>query len=334
MAKHEQGFKIAAMGRYLPKRCVMSKDIDKMAGMAEGYTEERTHIHQRYWVSEGETTLSMAKAASEEALAKAKLTIDDIDCVINAGVLVPQIIPSTSSLLLYEFGTSKQDCFDVDCTCLSFVKALDIADSLAQTKDYKHILIFTSEIASYGIQDGHHDVKSLFGDGAVAMILTKEKGAKSHVMGSVFQAFPDGGAFSQVRGGGTRTHPKANRGNLPELNSYDFEMQGPKVFKVASKNFPSFMKSVLEKANVKMEDIDYIIPHQASYQSIIQIQRRLGVNDNKVMRTIENYGNQVSVSIPNAFYDLFSSGQLKSGDKVMFLGAAAGLVLGAVVLQY
>ncbi|MDI9314250.1 MAG: 3-oxoacyl-[acyl-carrier-protein] synthase III C-terminal domain-containing protein [Hydrotalea sp.] len=312
----------------------MSKDIDKMAGMAEGYTEERTHIHQRYWVSEGETTLSMAKAASEEALAKAKLTIDDIDCVINAGVLVPQIIPSTSSLLLYEFGTSKQDCFDVDCTCLSFVKALDIADSLAQTKDYKHILIFTSEIASYGIQDGHHDVKSLFGDGAVAMILTKEKGAKSHVMGSVFQAFPDGGAFSQVRGGGTRTHPKANRGNLPELNSYDFEMQGPKVFKVASKNFPSFMKSVLEKANVKMEDIDYIIPHQASYQSIIQIQRRLGVNDNKVMRTIENYGNQVSVSIPNAFYDLFSSGQLKSGDKVMFLGAAAGLVLGAVVLQY
>ncbi|MCX8516195.1 MAG: beta-ketoacyl-ACP synthase III, partial [Alphaproteobacteria bacterium] len=127
MTKKEHGFKIAAMGRYLPKRCVTSKEIDKISGMPDGYTEERSHIHQRYWVSEGETTLSMAKAASEEALAKAKLSIDDIDCVINAGVLVPQIIPSTSSLLLYEFGTSKQDCFDVDCTCLSFVKALDIA---------------------------------------------------------------------------------------------------------------------------------------------------------------------------------------------------------------
>ncbi|MGI9461761.1 MAG: 3-oxoacyl-ACP synthase III family protein [Alphaproteobacteria bacterium] len=334
MAKKEHGFSIVGMGRYLPKRCVTSKDIDKMAGMSEGYTEERTHIHKRYWVSDDETTLSMAKAASEEALKKADITIDDVDCVINAGVLVPQIIPSTSSLLLHEFGTSKQDCFDVDCTCLSFVKALDIADSLSQTKDYKYMLIFTSEIASYGIQDGHHDVKSLFGDGAVAMVMSKEKGATSHVMGSVFQAFPDGGAFSQVRGGGTLTHPKANKGNLPALNSYDFEMQGPKVFKVASKHFPSFMKTVLEKANVKMEDIDYIIPHQASYQSIVQIQRRLGVNDNKVLRTIENYGNQVSVSIPNAFYELFDSGQLKSGDKVLFLGAAAGLVLGAVVLQY
>ncbi len=331
----KQSFTIKSIGRYLPTTRITSATIDEICNVPIGYTEKRSCIKTRYWAEPHETTLFMAKKAIDSALEQASLTINDIDCIINAGCLVPQIVPCTAVLLLAQYNTSKQDCFDIDCTCLSFVKALEIADCLIKIKKYKNIVIFSSELASFGTHKDNHDVMSLFGDGAIAMIIssTTTETTRSTVLASLFQAFPDGGLTSQCRSGGTITHPKLTN-QPPELSSFFFEMDGPKLFKSAYKNFPPFLATLLDQANLSLHEIDFVIPHQASYQSIIHLQRLLGITSDKIVCIVEEYGNQVSVSIPNAFYELKKSGRLKPGNKILFLGAAAGLILGGLILEY
>lgn len=327
-------FSINSIGRYIPKNKVTSDEIDKLCGFPIGYTEENSCIKSRYWAEPmSETTLSMAKNAIDDALLKAGLSIEDIDCIISGGSLVPQIIPCTASLLLFQYQTGGQDCFDVDCTCLGFVKALEIADYLFKVKSYKNILIFCSELPSLGITKNNHGIFSLFGDGAVAVILSALQNSSSSVIASLFQTFPDGGNYSQCSGCGTLTHP-SRTGNLPDTTSFYFEMDGPRIFKAAAKHFNSFLESLLKQANVSLQDINFVIPHQASYHGITHIQNRLNIAQDKVIRIIENYGNQVAASIPHALYELANSNQLCEGDKILFLGAAAGLVLGGLILEY
>ena len=327
-------FSINSIGRCIPKNKVTSDKIDELCNLPAGYTEKNLYIKSRYWAEPiNETTLSMAKNAVDDALLKANLSIEDVDCIISGGSLVPQILPCTASLLLSYYQTSGQDCFDVDCTCLGFLKALEIADCLFKVKNYKNILIFCSELPSLGITKNDYATFSLFGDGAVAVILSASQNSSSSVIASLFQTFPDGGNYSQCRGCGTLTHPNRT-GQLPDITSFYFEMDGPKIFKTAAKYFNNFLESLLKKANVSLQDINFVIPHQASYHGIMHIQKRLGIEQDKVICIIENYGNQVAASIPNALYELNSKKQLHKGDKILFLGAASGLVLGGLIFEY
>lgn len=327
-------FRMVSLGRYVPNRLVPSAQIDALLQLPSGFTQKKMHIESRYWAQDHESTLFMAKQAVDDALKKAHLTMEHIDCVINAGCLVPQIIPSTASLLLAEYKASRQDCFDIDCTCLSFLKAMDVATHLLQSCRYRNILIFSSELASYGIDQSNQHTLGLFGDGAMAMILSvPDKAAQnSQSKGALFQAFPDGGQYSQCRGAGTATHPKITP--VFEKKSMYFEMNGPQLFKVAYKAFPEFLEKLLDEAQISKEDIDYVIPHQASYQSIVQIQKVLGLKKHQMVNIIGQFGNQVSVSLPHAFYHLLGSGSLERGQNVLFLGAAAGVILGGMVIEY
>lgn len=326
-------FNISSLGRYLPVKSVSSEEIDLISKIPLGSTKQKTFINYRYWAQAHETTLFMAKQAVDDALRKANLRIDDIDCVINAGCLVPQMIPSTSSLLLAQYKTSKQDCFDIDCTCLSFLRAMDIAINLLQTNRYRRILIFSSELASYGINKDNQNTFGLFGDGAIALILDNDQKAhQSRLHAVCFETYPEASQHAQYRGCGTLTHPKSNN-PIPE-NNFSFEMNGPKLFRTAYKEFPEFLKRLLERSEISKEDIKYFIPHQASYQSMVLIQKALALEDLEMINIISEHGNQVSASLPNALYSLVDSGGLKTGDKVLFLGAAAGMVLGGMILEY
>ncbi|MDN5247669.1 MAG: 3-oxoacyl-[acyl-carrier-protein] synthase III C-terminal domain-containing protein [Wolbachia endosymbiont of Tyrophagus putrescentiae] len=111
-------------------------------------------------------------------------------------------------------------------------------------------------------------------------------------------------------------------------------MDGPKIFKTAAKYFNNFLELLLKKANVSLQDINFVIPHQASYHGIKHIQKHLGIKQDKVICIIENYGNQVAASVPNALYELTNNKQLQKGNKILFLGAAAGLILGGLILEY
>ena len=329
-----QNFKVVSLGRYLPSRCLESQEVDEILGVANGSVFERTRIKTRYWADENESTIFMAKKAADEALASAGMGMEDIDCVINAGALIPQLIPCTASLLLSEYDVSGKDCFDINNTCLSFLKAMEMAGCLLHQGKFQRILIFASELPSYGMRKENHETFAMFGDGAMAMVLESASHGQhnSKILSSVFKTFPDGGSYNRYRAGGTLTHPKYNEGH--DSSSFYFEMDGTKLYKIAYKEFPRLFKKLLAEAGIEKDDIVHVVPHQASYQGIKYIERALRFKENQFVNIVSDYGNQVSVSIPHAFYHLINSGKIKHGDKIMFLGAAAGVILGGMIIEY
>lgn len=328
-------FKVRASSVYLPERQVSSEEIDQMYGAKVGTTFSKNKIIKRHWANKEETTLFMAKKAIDKALEQSNLAMDDIDCIINAGCLVPQIIPCTASLLLAEYDTIQKDCFDIDCTCISFLKALEVASFMMIGGKYNRVLIFSSELASYGLTLENQETFPLFGDGAICFIVERadHKDATQNTFQlaySLFQTIPDKGAYSQCKGGGTLTHPKHME---YDIKKFYFEMNGPKLYKIAYQYLPSLIENLFKSANINKEDVSYIVPHQASYQSIELLGKKIGLPHANLVNIITEFGNQVSVSLPHAFHHLLNTGTLQSNKKILLVGAAAGVILGGMILE-
>ena len=330
-------FSLLGSGQYSPCNSVASTCIDARLGLAPGTTEARHGLVSRHWATPNESSLYMARQAVDKALEQAGMSMCGVDCVIHAGCLVPQIVPNTASLLLDSYGVSGQDCFDVDATCLSFAKALHLAAHMVHCGTHRTILIFSSELPSYGIRPQDPIPYSLFGDGAAAMLVgaaPNEAGenAPSHLVAARFQTFPDGGAYSRCRGGGTLTHPHVAPAS--DASAFFFEMDGPRLFRQVSRHIGPFMQALLADTGIAMSDIHHFVPHQASAQSLEQMCKKLHIPPQRLVRILETHGNQVAASIPTALNSLLHSGKLHKGQLVLLLGAAAGVSLGAVLVRY
>lgn len=328
-------FRILSSGIFHPEKIISSSEIDELCNLPDGTTNKVHKIIKRHWASEKETTLFMAKKAMDMALNASKIEIHDIDCIINAGCLVPQIIPSTASMLLYEYQATGIDCFDIDCTCISFLKALEIAVYMMASHKYRRVLIFNSELASYGINFQSSEITSIFGDGAVCFILEQSNEHDNNhnvfrLRSSLFQTFPDGGQYSRCKAGGTLTHPKYHDYNS---NSFYFEMNGPQLYKIAYKHMPKLFIDLIESAGIKGEEVDYLLPHQASHRAITLLNRALGLPNAKLIDIFSDYGNQVSVSLPHALHVLLNTHDINKSQNIVLLGAAAGVVLGGMIIE-
>jgi len=212
-------------------------------------------------------------------------------------------------------------------TCLSALRAFDLASNLLE--DYPTILIVTCDIASVGLDWSDIRTAGIFGDGASAMIVQKSK--TGGILTSNFETHSKGFEYCQIRGGGTFRPYALYKKEYNKLTL--FEMDGKKLFKLSSKVLPSFIDKTLKYANLTLEEIDWIVPHQASQASLNHIVRMLKVEKSKVIDIFHNHGNQVASSIPIAIHELFMTKKLKSGQKVMLIGTSAGVGLGLVVWE-
>lgn len=284
----------------------------------------------RHRMSEEQSHYTMSINAISNALDKAKLTIDDMDLVVFASAIGYQPIPCSAALICEKLGPSKPiPCMDINTTCTSFITGLDTVSYMMQGIQYKRVLILSAETASLGVNPKQKESYELFSDAAAAIIVEKDDSNKRGVLYGLSQTFVQGVHDTEIRGGLSSLHPRHYNEETKE--EYLFDMKGPRVLRLAAKKIPVFVKQMKEESGLTLDDMDFIIPHQAS-RALPIIMGRLGVNKDKYINRVNEYGNMIAASVPYMLSLALEEGLVSSGDKVFLFGTAAGLTISGLVL--
>ncbi|ABL68781.1 3-oxoacyl-[acyl-carrier-protein] synthase III C-terminal domain-containing protein [Paracoccus denitrificans] len=321
---------ITGTGSYLPATVLNSTDIDDRMGWARGECEARFGIARRHVAMPDETSSFMGAEAARRAMEMAGCGPQDLDLILGACGVMEQPIPSTATLVQDRLGLGRSGiaAFDVNATCLSFLQALDLAALHVQCGRVRRALVFSSDIASVGLDWNRPEAAAIFGDGAAAVVV--EAGGKGAVLAHDFQTYAHGHDACVLAAGGTRVNPA--RGIAPGEDR--FRMDGGKAFKLASRYLPRFLQRLLQKAGVGLAGIGCIIPHQASAQALQHAARNLWLPPGRVIDIFARTGNQIAASIPTALDHAVRSGRLVRGDVALLMGTSAGISVGGMMVRF
>ena len=329
------GAKILSTGMFLPPKIVSNKDLEKLVDTNDEWIYERTGIKNRRVCSEkgGEYPSDMALYATQEALERAKLRPNDIDMIIFATVTPDVKLPNTACLLQQKLGiTNRCIAFDIAAACSGYVYGVNIATSLIQTSAIKSALVVGSEMLSTEVDWKDRNTCILFGDGCGVGILGRaEEGESSKILATHLGSDGSGKEFFDSPVGGA-IEPVTIR-HLEE-GTHRMRMKGREMFKTATRTLAESARAVLEKANMSLADVDWVVPHQANARIIETTAKMLGIPMKKVIMNIEHYGNTSAATVPIAFHEAVSDGRIKRGDIVLLDAFGAGLTFGSTLLRY
>lgn len=330
----KRNIKIISTGIYLPNNVVTSVDISEKVGVSSSWIEKKSGVISRRYVT-NETSSYMGAMAIQDALQRANLTYEDLDCIVCTSGTAQQEIPCTAALIQEQLGKqmSGTPCFDINSTCLSFVTGLDMMSFVVHQEKYNRIVLVSSEIASVGLNWNQKESCVLFGDGACAVIIEKTPNSeKSVILASLMETYSKGAHMTEIKGGGSMLHPREHTEDNKE--DFLFHMDGRGVFRLSSQVIDGVIERLFEQTSFSLQDIDFVVPHQASGMALEIMRKKLNIPKEKFVRIIENHGNTISSSIPMALHHIIKNGQLKRGDKVLLLGTSAGLSIGGVIFEY
>jgi 3-oxoacyl-[acyl-carrier-protein] synthase-3 len=325
--------KIAGIGYHLPAQVVTSAELLRAWNVPEGLVEHAAGVYERRYATH-ETTAGMAAAAAQAALENAGIPLQAVDAIIGASTVPQQAIPCTAAFVQRELGAPDGGsvCFDINATCLSFLVALQNAAHLVAAGAYHTVLIFSSELGSRFLNPRQPASAILFGDAAAAAVITRaEEGESSAIHHTRFVTYSSGADYTQVLGGGTRHSPN-DPATTPAMNL--FNMDGKAVFRQAVRLLPSFLDCFFEQAGWQREQVDCLVPHQASRHGLDLLTERLGFRREQLFTNLPQRGNCIAASIPLALAEAAAAGRIERGDNVLLLGTGAGLTIGAVALTY
>ncbi len=329
---HTRKIKILGTGQYLPKQMVTAEQLDRKLGTPSGWVRKKTEVVTRHYVQD-ETASQMGALAAEAALKDAGLTFADIDCLVSVSGTVEQAIPCTASLIQKELGEeySGVPAFDINSTCLSFLTGLDVMSYMISAGRYNNILLVSSEIASVGMNWSHKESAALFGDGAAAVVVGRAaEGEASRIICSAMHTYSSGAGLAQIRGGGTKHHPR----HTDDIAPYLFEMDGRAIYKLASQLLPDFVDSLLVDAKCQVSDLDLVVAHQGSAMALRLISKKLGFTKQQMMSITHSHGNTIAASIPMGLHEAINQKRIRRGERMLLLGTSAGFSVGGMILEY
>jgi 3-oxoacyl-[acyl-carrier-protein] synthase-3 len=304
--------KIIGTGGYLPNKILTNKDLESIVDTTDDWIVERTGIKQRHISEPSETTSSMATKASIEAIKNAKINNSDIDLIIVATTTPDMVFPSTACIVQNNLNI-KAPAFDVQAACTGFIYAMSIADNFIKTGSCKNILIIGAEKYSNLLDWSDRSTCVLFGDGAGALILS---------------ANSEEGIIS------THIHADGQYNNLLDVKDDHIRMKGNEVFKVAVNTLSKLVDETLEKNNMKKNDIDWLVPHQANLRIIKAAAKKLSMSLDQVVVTVDDHANTSAASIPLAFDQAVKDGRIKDDQVVLLEAFGSGFTWGSVLLRY
>ena len=284
----------------------------------------------RYRISGEEKQISLAVSACEKALENASITVNDIDCIVSASAVGIQPIPCMAALIHEKIakGTSIP-ALDINTTCTSFMTALDTMSYLLEAGRYKRVLIFSCDVASRALNPKQKESFQLFSDGAVAFIIEKTD-KEIGVIDAMQKTWSEGAHSTEIRGGLSNLHPENYSEETKE--EFMFDMNGKTVLSLSMKKIPEMMKEFLENNDMKISDIDMVVPHQASVAMPI-VMEKLGVPEDRFINEIKEFGNMVSASVPLALAHGLENRKIKNGDTILLIGTAAGLTTNLLLIR-
>jgi 3-oxoacyl-[acyl-carrier-protein] synthase-3 len=332
--------KIIGLGKYVPDNVVTNDDLSKMMDTNDAWIQERTGIKERRWVKEGsdDTTSVMGVKAAKIAIERAGIDKDDIDFIVFATLSPDYYFPGPGVFVQKELDIKTVGALDVRNQCSGFVYALSVADNFIKTGMYKTVLVIGSELHSHGLDktDRGRGVSVIFGDGAGAAVLTRKEDNTKGILSTHLHSQGEYAEELVVKapGMGTRWVTDIIAENNPEDDSFFPYMNGQFVFKNAVVRFSEVINEGLEKNNLKVTDIDMLIPHQANLRIAQFIQKKFQLSDDQVFNNIQKYGNTTAASIPIALTEAWEEGKIKEGDTVVLAAFGSGFTWGSVIIKW
>ncbi len=321
---------IAGTGMIVPDKVLSNADLTNLVDTSDEWITQRTGIHERRLAAEGETTLTLATAASRAALADAGLTAEDVDLIICATITPEHPLPATACLLQAALGCRWVPSYDVAAACSGFVWAAIQGAMYVSNNMARNVLVVGAERLSSIVDMQDRATCILFGDAAGAAIIRRSADAQRGILASRWGADGYRGMLINVPAGGAKL--PASQRTLDERLHY-MRMEGREVYKFAVTQMYTIIHETCEDAGVKAEDLKLIIPHQSNLRIIESAARKAGVPMDKVAVNIDRYGNTSAASVPVALHESRASGRIESGDLVMLVAFGAGLTWGSILLR-
>ena len=320
---------IIGVGRYLPKKRLTNRDLEKMVDTSDEWIVTRSGIKERRIAAKGEATSDLAILAAKDALKDAAFSPADLDLIIVATITPDMHFQSCACLVQKALGARNAVCFDISAACAGFVYAIIIAQQFISQGVYKNALVIGAEILSSITDWQDRSTCVLFGDGAGACVLStvRSGGIISTYLGS------DGRKDNllYMPGGGSR-QPASVETIKNKLHF--IKMQGNEVFKMAVTIMADAANQALKQAGLTCKDVDCFILHQANIRILNAVANRLGLDSKKIFFNIERYGNMSSASTAVALAEAVKKGKIKKGNIVVLDAFGSGLVWGACVIRW
>lgn len=310
--------RIVGTGSYLPPTVLSNDELSKRVDTSDAWIQERTGIRQRHIADKLQASSDLALEASRRALEAAGVTPAQLDLIVVATSTPDYVFPSTACLLQAKLGAKGCAAFDMQAVCSGFVYALATADSLMKNGIYKKALVVGAEVFSRILDWNDRATCVLFGDGAGAVVLAAAD--KPGIHASVLHADGSQAGILSVPG-------NVCGGSI--VGSPFLQMQGNQVFKIAVRVLDECAREVVAAAGMTLEDVDWLIPHQANIRILEATAKRLGLPREKLVVTVDHHANTSAASVPLALDEYLRAGRIKAGQKVMLQGVGGGFTWGA-----
>lgn len=321
---------ISGVGSYLPEKILTNDDLSKMVDTNNQWIVERTGIEERRIADKNVSAADLGTKAALKALDDANTKPEDIDLIIVATATPDHFFPSSACIVQKNIGAINAAAFDMSVGCSGFVYGLATGANFISTGIYKKVLVIGSEVLSQLTNWEDRNTCILFGDGAGAVVLEpceEGYGILSYELGS------DGSNSGVliVPAGGSRM-PTSIETLKDKLHT--IQMDGKEVFKFAVRIMEKTSLSVVEKANLKLEDLDFLVPHQANIRIIDAALKKLNLGRDKACINLNKYGNMSSASIPVALDEALKDCRIKKGDNIVLVAFGAGLTWGSLAIKW
>ena len=320
--------KISAVSGWVPDYVLTNEELSKMVETSDEWITTRTGIKERRILKDpSKATSDMGVEALKLLLKKRNISADEIDLIICATVTPDMLFPSTACLIADKIGAKNAFGFDLSAACSAFLFALDCGQKYISSGLYKKVIIVGADKMSSIVDYSDRKTCVIFGDGAGAVLL--EPSEEGGIIDSILKVDGKGGQYLKMIAGGSLN--PATSSTVQKGHHYIYQ-DGKTVFKFAVTNMANVSEEIMSKNNLKGDDINWLVPHQANLRIIDATARRMNIGAEKVMINIHKYGNTTAATIPLCLSDWES--KLKKNDNIILSAFGGGFTWGSVYLKW
>ena len=319
--------RIIGTGAYLPARAVSNEELSRTVDTSHEWIVQRTGIEQRHIAADGEMTSDLACAAAREALQYAGLGADRLDMILVATTTPDHTFPACATAVQAKLGADRAVAFDLQAVCSGFVYALAVADNFVKAGQAENVLVIGAETFSRLLDWNDRRTCVLFGDGAGAVVLRAEEGT-----GTVF----DRGVLATLLGSDGRHYRDlyVDGGPSSTGTAGHVRMNGREVFRFAVNALSTATRRVLEIGGLEVDDVDWLVPHQANSRILEAVRRNLGLPEDRMLVTVNRHANTSAASVPLALAEAAAAGRLRPNQIVVTNAMGGGFTWGAALLRW
>lgn len=322
---------ITAVGHYVPENILTNADLAKIVDTNDEWIKTRTGISERRILNNGKPSSFMAVEAIKMLLERRGITADELDMILVGTVTPDMLFPSTACIIQEKIGASKAWGFDVLAACSGFIFTLITGAQFIESGKCKKVLVVGTDKMSTITNFKDRNTCVLFGDGAGCVLLERAEDPEYGIMDSLLKVDGKGGKYLYMKGGGSLNPPS----HETVENDWHYVFQDGKfVFKDAVKGMADVSVELMEKNNLRSEDLSYLVPHQANMRILTACAERMGLPQEKVMLNIHKYGNTTAATIPLCLSEYWAEGKIKKGDNIVLASFGAGYTWGAIWVKW